>query len=147
MLDFIALDLEGTLISNAMSQIPRPGLYTFIETCLKNTNHLVLYSAVNPSRCRKILQVLAGENDVPVWFADIGIVEWNYRDHSAKKDLTLIQKNWTRGILVDDMKDYVATEQIISWVPIANFDGYTKSDMELERVAKVITRRAKDMRL
>ena len=27
----IALDLEGTLISNAHSQIPRPGLYRFLE--------------------------------------------------------------------------------------------------------------------
>jgi hypothetical protein len=27
----LALDLEGTLISNAMSQIPRPGLYDFLE--------------------------------------------------------------------------------------------------------------------
>ena len=25
----LALDLEGTLISNAVSQIPRPGLYNF----------------------------------------------------------------------------------------------------------------------
>lgn len=27
----LALDLEGTLISNAISQIPRPGLKTFLE--------------------------------------------------------------------------------------------------------------------
>lgn len=26
----LALDLEGTLISNAMSQIPRPGLHAFL---------------------------------------------------------------------------------------------------------------------
>jgi hypothetical protein len=29
----IALDLEGTLISNARRQIPRPGLYQFLEAC------------------------------------------------------------------------------------------------------------------
>jgi hypothetical protein len=27
----LALDLEGTLISNAISQIPRPGLHCFLE--------------------------------------------------------------------------------------------------------------------
>jgi hypothetical protein len=32
----IALDLEGTLISNAVSQFPRPGLYSFLEYCSKN---------------------------------------------------------------------------------------------------------------
>lgn len=29
----IALDLEGTLISNAVTQFPRPGLRTFIDEC------------------------------------------------------------------------------------------------------------------
>ncbi|WP_239510823.1 hypothetical protein [Stenotrophomonas maltophilia] len=27
----LAIDLEGTLISNAISQIPKPGLYRFLE--------------------------------------------------------------------------------------------------------------------
>jgi hypothetical protein len=30
----LALDLEGTLISNAVSQFPRPGLLAFLECCL-----------------------------------------------------------------------------------------------------------------
>jgi len=30
MIKVITLDLEGTLISNAMSQIPRPGLFEFL---------------------------------------------------------------------------------------------------------------------
>lgn len=147
MLDFIALDLEGTLISNAMSQIPRPGLYSFIEKCAKCTSNLVLYSAVNPDRCRKIIQVLAQEGDVPIWFAEINIVNWDYRNHRAKKDLRLIQTNWTRGILVDDIEDYVAAEQLSSWVSISNYDGYTKNDDELERVAGVIAQRARELKL
>ena len=147
MLEFIALDLEGTLISNAMSQIPRPGLYSFIETCAKCTSNLVLYSAVNPDRCRQIMKVLAQEGDVPMWFAEIDIVIWDYRNHSAKKDLTLIQTNWTCGILVDDIEEYVAAEQLSSWIPISNYDGYTKSDVELERVAEVIVKRARAMEL
>lgn len=146
MLDFIALDLEGTLISNAMSQIPRPGLYSFIETCSEYTSNLVLYSAVNPARCRKIMQVLAQESDVPMWFAEIDIVDWDYRNHSAKKDLKRIQTNWTRGILVDDIEDYVSEEQLSSWIPIGNYDGYTKNDNELERVAEVIAKRARKMK-
>ena len=27
----LAMDLEGTLVSNAVSQLPRPGLYDFLE--------------------------------------------------------------------------------------------------------------------
>jgi hypothetical protein len=29
----LAVDLEGTLISNTMSQIPRPGLFMFLSRC------------------------------------------------------------------------------------------------------------------
>ena len=82
MLDFIALDLEGTLISNAMSQIPRPGLNIFIEACAEHTDKIVLYSAVSPARCRSILQTLANENDVPAWFALIEIVIWDFKNHT-----------------------------------------------------------------
>ena len=31
--EVLALDLEGTLVSNAMSQIARPGLRDFLEFC------------------------------------------------------------------------------------------------------------------
>lgn len=142
MLDFIALDLEGTLISNAMSQIPRPGLNTFIEACAEYTDKIVLYSAVSPAQCRSILQTLANENDVPAWFALIEIVIWDFKNHSAKKDLTRIQADWSRGILVDDIEDYVEEKQMESWIPIKQFDGYTEEDNELARIAKIIEKRA-----
>jgi hypothetical protein len=58
----IALDLEGTLISNAVSQFPRPGLFTFLEYCHQNfvgiasrfENRLVIFTAVNEVRFRSI---------------------------------------------------------------------------------------------
>jgi hypothetical protein len=49
----IALDLEGTLISNAVSQFPRPGLFTFLEYCHENFR-LVIFTAVNEVRFRSI---------------------------------------------------------------------------------------------
>jgi hypothetical protein len=50
----IALDLEGTLISNAVSQFPRPGLFTFLEYCHKSFDRLVIFTAVNEVRFRSI---------------------------------------------------------------------------------------------
>ena len=40
----VAIDLEGTLISNAVSQFPRPGLYYFLEYCYKNFDRLVIFT-------------------------------------------------------------------------------------------------------
>ena len=45
----IALDLEGTLISNAVSQFPRPGLYSFLEYCQENFSRIVIFTAVKDS--------------------------------------------------------------------------------------------------
>jgi NLI interacting factor-like phosphatase len=61
----IALDLEGTLISNAVSQFPRPGLFTFLEYCHRNFNRLVVFTAVNEVRFRSIARTLAENRDVP----------------------------------------------------------------------------------
>jgi hypothetical protein len=62
----IALDLEGTLISNAVSQFPRPGLFTFLEYCYENfvgvasrlETRLVIFTAVNEVRFRSISRTL-----------------------------------------------------------------------------------------
>ena len=45
----IALDLEGTLISNAMSQIPRPGLFSFLEECRRLVERVVMFTTVGIS--------------------------------------------------------------------------------------------------
>jgi hypothetical protein len=54
----IALDLEGTLISNAVSQFPRPGLFTFLEYCHQNFDRVVIFTAVNEVRFRSISRTL-----------------------------------------------------------------------------------------
>jgi NLI interacting factor-like phosphatase len=61
----IALDLEGTLISNAVSQFPRPGLFTFLEYCHENFDRLVMFTAVNEVRFRSIARILFRAADIP----------------------------------------------------------------------------------
>ncbi len=73
----IALDLEGTLISNAVSQFPRPGLYSFLEFCHRTFERVYLYTAVRDAVCEAILQTLASENSAPDWFLDVPLVQWN----------------------------------------------------------------------
>jgi len=47
----VCLDLEGTLISNAVSQIPRPHLFEFLES-LTEFGDIVLYTSVSVVRTR-----------------------------------------------------------------------------------------------
>lgn len=42
----LCLDLEGTLVSNAVSQLSRPGLYWFLDH-VKELCELVIYTSVN----------------------------------------------------------------------------------------------------
>lgn len=55
----LCLDLEGTLISNAVSQIPRPGLYRFLERASVLCD-LMLYTSVSRDKLNssKILEPL-----------------------------------------------------------------------------------------
>lgn len=66
----LCLDLEGTLISNAVSQIPRPGLYSFLESVSRICD-LALYTSVSPERLQSIQDVLIREKAVPPWFINL----------------------------------------------------------------------------
>ena len=66
----IALDLEGTLISNAVSQIPRPHLQAFARFCYERFARIVLFTAVPAARCRQILATLADESALPPEFVE-----------------------------------------------------------------------------
>ena len=79
----LALDLEGTLISNAMSQIPRPGLHAFLSRCRELFTRIVMFTTVDEASFRKIEQSLVEEGFAPDWFATLKYVQW----HGETKDL------------------------------------------------------------
>ena len=66
----VCLDLEGTLISNAVSQIPRPHLFEFLHE-LKEFADVVLYTSVSEDRTKAIKALLANEKYVPEWFREL----------------------------------------------------------------------------
>lgn len=130
----IALDLEGTLISNAMSCFPRPGLYAFLAVCREHFERVVLFTAVDTARVRQIVDVLVEEGSAPVWLADCEIVDWS----GPYKDLRFIAgADVSRSFLVDDLEAYVHPEQKAQWIRIAAFvPPYLKEDTELFRIGK-----------
>ncbi|WP_085678403.1 NIF family HAD-type phosphatase [Marinobacter salarius] len=68
----LCMDLEGTLISNAISQIPRPGLYAFLENVAEVCD-LMLYTSVSSARVNAIRNLLVNEGVAPAWFLDLSV--------------------------------------------------------------------------
>jgi NLI interacting factor-like phosphatase len=133
----IALDLEGTLISNAVSQFPRPGLFTFLEYCHQNFYRLVIFTAVNEVRFRSIARTLAEAGDVPAWFVDLEYINW----HGTYKDLSFIpQATIDRTILIDDRIEYIHPDQKDRWLEIPGYEyPYPDDDRELDRIMEKLS--------
>jgi hypothetical protein len=140
----IALDLEGTLISNAVSQFPRPGLFVFLEYCHQNFNRLVIFTAVNEVRFRSIARTLAEAGDVPDWFVDLEYINW----HGTYKDLSFIPQGTIdsfgtlreRTILIDDRIEYIHPDQKDRWLEIPGYEyPYPDDDRELDRMIEKLS--------
>lgn len=132
----LALDLEGTLISNAMSCFPRPGLREFLSVCRDRFDKVVLFTAVEADRVRAIVDVLVGEGSAPGWLSECDIVAWS----GPHKDIRFIPgADVTRTLLVDDLEVYVHPDQRDRWIEIDAFaPPYDDSDRELERIARLL---------
>lgn len=132
----VALDLEGTLISNAVSQIPRPGLYDFLEACDAMFSRIVVFTTVRETLFRKVARLLVEEGLAPEWFADVEYVDWS----GDKKDLRFIENvEPAEVLLVDDFERYVHPEQLAQWVKAAYFGHpYSSDDAELRHLTRVL---------
>lgn len=129
MIDTIALDLEGTLISNAISQIPRPGLYEFLQACDNRFSRIVIYTAVNEFVFREIAKTLVAKKNAPSWFIELEYVEWQ----GKYKDLSFISNvELDRIAIVDDREEYIKPNQKDRWLSIPGYDyPYSSDDREL----------------
>jgi hypothetical protein len=138
----IALDLEETLISNAVSQFPRPGLFTycrqnFVSVASRFENRLVIFTAVNEVRFRSIARTLAEAGDVPAWFVDLEYINW----HGLYKDLSFIpHATIDRTILIDDLIEYIHPDRKDRWLDIPGYDyPYPDDDRELDRMLEKLS--------
>ncbi len=132
----LALDLEGTIISNAMSQIPRPGLYEFLEQVRGLFPEILMFTMVSEEKFRPIAALLVYEKSAPAWFETIEYVRW----HGKTKDLSFIPgADVDHSLLVDDYEIYVHPGQEDRWVKIKFFDyPYPYDDTGLSEVLEVL---------
>lgn len=113
----LAMDLEGTLISNAVSQIPRPGLHEFLESAKSLFDGLVIFTTVPEPRFREIAGLLACEGAVPGWFTDLPYIDWT----GPTKDLAYVSQTIGSAWLLDDYAPYVQPGQEHCWIPVQLF--------------------------
>jgi len=85
----LALDLEGTLISNAISQFPRAGLHAFLASSadLFGKSNIVIYTTISQQLFRAIANSLYEEGYVPSMVYDNSI----YRMGRADKRFAVCQ--------------------------------------------------------
>lgn len=138
----LALDLEGTLISNAISQIPRPGLNQFLEAVRADFDRLVMFTTVPEERVRSIAKLLVDEGSAPAWFVELQYVRWL----GKTKDLHYVSPVIGSALLLDDHGLYVHKGQDHLWVEIPLFgspylpddDGLVIASQRLrERIKKL----------
>lgn len=132
----LALDLEGTLISNAMSQIPRPGLFNFLENVKNLFPRIVMFTTVREEKFREIAKLLATEGYAPEWFRSVEYVSWQ----GKTKDLTFISGvEVHQALLVDDLEKYIHPGQEQQWIQIDYFDyPYPDDDVGLSKVFETL---------
>lgn len=121
----LALDLEGTLISNAVSQIARPGLLRFLEEMHSQFDQLVMFTTVPEPLLRRISELLVREGSAPYWFAEIGYTKWS----GKTKDLRFVSSRLGDALLMDDHRAYVHPGQEQLWIKVPLFGSpYDESD-------------------
>jgi hypothetical protein len=139
----LALDLEGTLVSNAVSCFPRPGLYEFMAWCLATFERVVLFTCVDARHARAVIVALAERCEIPPETpARLEVLDWPAGDVDFK-DLRLIPGAVVDdSFLVDDNEGFIAEDQKARWIEIAEWERpYPQDDRELARVRRVLERR------
>ncbi|MBK0053069.1 NIF family HAD-type phosphatase [Stenotrophomonas sp. S39] len=140
----LALDLEGTLISNAVSQIPRPGLFEFLETVRGQFDELVMFTTVDERLVRRIAELLVSEGQAPAWFCALRYITWA----GPTKDLSYVSPIVGQALLLDDHGPYVHAGQEHLWVEIPLFGSpYPADDEALAQAITQLSARVRDLQV
>lgn len=134
----LALDLERTLISDALHREPRPGLYNFLLFCCQRFERLLLFTSVNKKNAFVALQECVDHGDAPqVFLEKVEYVEWE----GKYKDLRFVPNAVPSEVLiVDDDEGWIVPEQKAQWIGIAEYDPYLVrgEDREFARVRRIL---------
>ena len=127
----LALDIEGTLISQASTLIPRPGLRAFLEFCGGQFDRVVFLSFVDEERGREILNRMADEGHMPEWVRTAEYFQARGGKPGAK-DLRQLGVEPGQALLVDDQLHVLPREQLHRLIRVVEFKApFSADDTEL----------------
>ncbi len=132
----LALDLERTLIDDALNARPRPGLGDFLAFCDEQFGRAAIYTTVEEAEAREVMDDLGRRGHVPpALLARLEYIGWS----GQYKDLEYVPGvSVEEVVLVDDDAGWVRPDQRVQWVAITPWDG--GPDGELLRVRSVLGR-------
>jgi hypothetical protein len=138
----LALDLEGTIITDAISCFVRPGVRAFLDWAGLVFERIVIYTAVPEHYARQVQEILVEEEDAPGWFAEVPVLNPVEREGAKVKALDVLGPAGS-VVLVDDYEGYVLEADRPWWVGVTQFTPHDEceSDRELETVRREIERR------
>jgi hypothetical protein len=136
----VCLDLEGTLISNAVSQIPRPHLFEFLEALSKITD-ISLFTSVSEERTIAIKTLLVDETYAPEWFKDLPSL--HPKGTKKPRRLVLNRERYQAVFLVDDQISVIEEGESDWHIHVKEYlPPYSRDDRELLSVLGQIQQRA-----
>lgn len=136
MTKILALDLEGVLISNAVSQFPRPGLMSFLSQCdeLFGRDNICIFTTVPEPRFRDVAHRLVVDGYAPEWLKEIRYIQWT----GKRKDLRFVDDDINRVIIVDDYSPNISDSQKHRLIPVAEYTGPQASVLPDTALARLL---------
>jgi len=121
---FLALGLEGTLVSNVVDQISRPGLFRFVGHCSLMFDEVVVFTRVPEDQFRAMASRLVEQSYAPGFLSSMRHVHCT----DGKKDLKRIPPFACEAmtLLVDHAADPVVPGEATSLLPVPLFEPCTR---------------------
>jgi hypothetical protein len=138
----ITLDIEGTLINNSYEHIPRPGLYEFLDFCIKTFDRVFVYTSVGERDARIAFEILAARGFIPSDFnAKYEYVEWSRGSDGSLKDLRLCKVPLEYNAIVDDSELVIPEDQRHRWIPVTEYNEENRFDRGLSVARNTIEKK------
>lgn len=87
----LAMDLEATLISDAVSALVRPRLYEFLEAVHSLFERVVVFTTVPEPKFRELAIAFLQARSVPPWFVAAEYVRWTESPRVSRRPVGLSQ--------------------------------------------------------
>ncbi len=142
MIQAICLDLEGTLISSAVSQFPRPHVRQFLDFCCSLNKNLFWLTSVNQPKVEGIINLLIEEGYFPEEVMTIKYLPWQDKHSIKRLDLTGFSPE--EVLAIDDYPEIYVPEHQSQVIKVKCFESpYSSEDTELLSIQHQLEMRLK----